>query len=143
MKVTFRSTKKMVLEETDWVYLDREKFEFWDLYNTLQEMNDGLCNIEITDDRMAACLTKIKVLKHRGSRRHLMGASKGPKFKTLFKQLDAKAKRLYAVMDKRDKERREQKPVKDRQQKKLLALTKKARSGDDQAAKQLVRELAK
>jgi len=80
-----RHKREPVTRQVDFVWVEGERFEFWDLIDTLEAVESD--EVQITNHRMGEHLKQIGVLKGLGSRRGGYGASAGPKFKQLMKQL--------------------------------------------------------
>lgn len=83
--IKVREERRRVVEITRYVDVEGEEFELNDLVDTLGyvEHND----IEVTNKRMCEHFKKISVLNDCGSRRAMISAHKGPRFKSLVDQL--------------------------------------------------------
>ena len=88
-----RVTKIAIVDTRHIVIVDGEKFELFDLYETLQSMNDGVSNIRITNPRMVKVLKARGVIDYEGNRD--IPARKGTNFDSFLAELEPKANKAY------------------------------------------------
>ena len=88
VEISFREEIEIVEKRTMYVMVEGEEFECNNLLEALSEVEEG--DTIIINKRMCTHLKKIEVLKSCGNKRWYEGATKGSRFKSLYKQLAIK-----------------------------------------------------
>ena len=90
-KLPVSFTSKDVTHTHQYAHLHGYRFELYDTIETLEAVNDGPIQI---DQAVADMLMRIDVIKSNGSRRSLIGATKGENFDAFLKALNDRVERL-------------------------------------------------